>query len=271
MNTLLAISAPSSLAQSFISEVGPISPSLLQLGTGDCSTLTIDELEAAVVADPVLSLRALALANSAFYSQQHEIAELRSALIVLGADAVHNLAASLLARSVHSSSPNIDEALWQHSQAVAVAGQIIAEAHQQVAAKQAFAAGLLHDIGILALQRSSDTDDERQTDHAALGAEIAELLGLSPSLSNAIRHHDRSTHFDFNGAPLEATVCVANHLAVRCGYGYDGESTDDEDLIDDLVSGLGLKRTDIDSLADSLATRLENLHGMFNNENGGPS
>jgi len=238
------------------------------LGSGDSDALSINDLEAAIVIDPELSLRTLALANSAFYSQQHEISALRSAVVVLGADAVHNLAASMLARSLHSSPSVIDESLWQHCQVVAVAGQMLAETHGQIGPNQAFAAGLLHDIGILAIRNADGSDGEYLIEHAAVGAEIADLLGLSPSLSEAIKNHDAAHSFNFSEAPLEATVSLANHLAERCGYAYFGESVSGEDLVCSLVANFKLKDSDIDALADGLYARLEKLQGMSGDQNG---
>lgn len=221
----------------------------------------LDELEETVAADPVFSLRTLSLANSAFYSQQHEIKTLRGALIVMGADAINNLAASLLARSLHASPTKFDDALWQHCQAVAIAGQMLAEVHGRVEPKQAFAAGLLHDIGIMAIQGAGDASDLVQ--HAAFGAEIADILGLSSSLSEAIAFHDNPQQDGLTNPALVETVFVANALAARAGYAYDGESMSDEEIFCDLVAGLTLEESDIATLLQSLPERIQQMQGLF--------
>ncbi len=268
MSALATDDAPGSLARAFVAEAGPISPSVLRLGSGDCSALTLDELETVVAADPEFSLRTLALANSAFYSQQHEISSLRSALVVLGTEAVRNLAASLLAQSLHAAPGAIDEDLWQHCQAAGAAAQMLAEAHRRVSPPQAFAAGLLHDIGMLALQGPACGDAGQALDHAALGAEIADLLGLSPPLSEAIRHHDDSGGDEFADVPLVATVYVANQLAARCGYACDGDAGGDGELPYSPVSSLGLTESDMDTLADGLPARMEKLQGLLGDPGG---
>lgn len=254
-----------SLAKEFISRSGSISPSVLRLGGGASSAMSVRELESAIVADPEFTLRALALANSAFYSQQHEINSLRGALVVLGVDAVHNLAASLLAKALHASPTATDERLWEHCQAVGVAAQILSESHRQTDPKQAFAAGLLHDIGLLALQTLGRSDDDAHVHHAGLGADIAELLGLSPSLVAAIRFHDETGSAREEVTPLEATIFIANEIVEQCGYGLDGDSSGDQSRVIELAAQLTLEESDLEALIEALPSRLENhqvsLHG----------
>jgi putative nucleotidyltransferase with HDIG domain len=256
-----------SFAHAFISRSGSISPTVLRLGSGDSGILTINELEAAVVTDPEFSLRALALANSAFYSQQHEISSLRGALVVLGVSTVHKLAASLLSKSLHSSPDAGDEALWQHCQAVGVAAEMLCEVHQQVDPHQAFAAGLLHDIGILALQVLEQEDSELFADHAIVGAEIAYLLGLSPALSSAIAHHDEHQNSDCEDTALETTIYIANEIAARCGFANDRENYGDEKRMQTAVASLAMLESDIDVLATGLPTRMQIHQATLNGTN----
>jgi len=252
-----------SVAEAFVNASKSISPCVLALGSGNAETLTINELEVVVIADPEFSLRVLALANSAFYSQQREITALRSALVVLGTDTVRNLAVSVLARSVHTTSRQTDENLWLHCQAVGVAGQMLAEVHHKVPPRQAFAAGLLHDIGILAQQQYDGAKSENLHSHAVYGAEIANLLGLSASLSRAIGNHDEFENIRFENEPLIATVWIANHIADRCGFGYDEDSVGESHEIATIVSSLDLRDADIDTLADCLPKQIEELQCML--------
>ncbi|MFK7885360.1 MAG: HDOD domain-containing protein [Gammaproteobacteria bacterium] len=248
-----------SIAHAFVARSQAISPAVLRLGGGNSSALTIRELEAAISLDPAFSLRALALANSAFYSQQHEISTLRDALVVLGAEVVHNLAASLLARALHDSPKTVDEVLWEHCHAVGLASQMLAETHRRVSPRSAFAAGLLHDIGILALQSLDHDDPESYARHEEIGGQIALLLGIAPSLSSAIRSHGGGASAEPDNAPLEATVFVANELALRCGYSHDRESAADDRRLRANISFLGLEEADFDALGAALPARLQAL------------
>ncbi len=268
MNGVAEQSEPDSIAESFVKASKSISPCVLTLGSGNAETLTINELEVVVIADPEFSLRVLALANSAFYSQQREITVLRSALVVLGTDTVRNLAVSLLARSVHTTPRQTNDSLWLHCQAVGVAGQMLAEIHHQVPPRRAFAAGLLHDIGILAKQQYEQANSESLPGHAACGAEVANLLGLSASLSRAIGNHDEFESINFEDEPLIATVWIANHIADRCGFGYDEDSVGETHEISKIISSLELRDTDIDTLADCLPKQIEELQCMLGRSSG---
>ncbi|MEO0575484.1 MAG: HDOD domain-containing protein [Pseudomonadota bacterium] len=240
----------------------------MTLGTGGAGALSINEIESTIIADPELTLRILALSNSAFYSQQHEITTLRKALIVLGTSAVSNLAASLLARSLQASASTTDEALSRHSQAVGIAGQMLAEVHGRIAPAQAFAAGLLHDIGILALHNADLNVDDCSICHAALGSEVSARLGLSPSLCAAIGCHEDYAAEAVDDAPLIATVSVANALAIRAGYGYDAEQAADQSLVERYTSSLGLTDADIDTFVDDLPLRIEREQRLFDEGSG---
>lgn len=253
------IGSGDSIAQAFIAQARTISPAVMRLGTGSAAALSVDELEATILTDTEFFLRTLALANSAFYSQQNEIRCLRTALVVLGVDTVHNLAASLLARALHTSPTATDEGLLQHSYAVGMVAQMLCETHRKASPRSAFAAGLLHDTGILALQALGYEDDSHFENHDFLGAEIAEILGLSPALGNAIRCHGNCNFLDHDYTALEATVYVANEVALQCGYSHDRESPGDVNRLHGLVNRLELNASDLEALTNALPDRLEAL------------
>jgi len=245
-----------SAAKTFVSGSRTISPVVLRLARGDTVTLTLKELEDAIASDPEFLMRTLALANSAYYSQQHDISSLRTALVVLGAETVHNLALSLLARSLHNSSSSMSDSLWKHCQAAGVAAQMLAEVQRTVSPRSAFAAGLLHDIGLLAIDTLSHENNVPLSDHALLGAEIADRLGLSPSLSEAIRTHDDESQSNQEESLLASTVRAANEIALRSGYTHDSEHEPDENTISSSFARLNLNEEDIGALVAALPVRM---------------
>jgi len=247
----------SQAALDFVAGRASPSATLLSLAQNAASVAGINELESTVRADVDFSMRTLALANSAFYSPAQEIVALREALIVLGADTVQKLAASQLARSLLTTPSHTGGTLWLHSQAVSVAAQMLAETHRLVDPQQAYVAGLLHDVGLFAaLPHEAGAG---VPEHGALGAEIADLLGLSPTLSAVIRHHDAPIAVDVESAPLDATVSLANVLAVQQGFRHDADLPDDETIADTTLSSLGLRRADIEELGRYLPERLDEL------------
>lgn len=248
-------------AQRFVDNVTHVSPVVVSLGQGAATTMPIGQLEELIGTDPEFSLRVLALANSAFYSQQHEITELRGALVVLGSTTVHSLAAGLLVRGLIDKSSAAAEAVWRHSLAVGVAAELLAGVHRAVDAKQAYVAGLLHDIGLLVTQQVGGADVEIDaSSHAALGAEVAELMGLSPVLAAAIRHHHNDP---LGNAPLEATLAAAELVADQAGYALGADQAGSDAVVTAALEHLELLPKDLSTLAEHLPHRIDTLSAIF--------
>ncbi len=251
------IARTQSISAQFVAGAAAVSPTILKLAQDDTRSVPIHVLESTISSDPEFSLRLLGLANSAFYSQLHTIASLRSALVVLGAETVGRLAASLLSRALLSNPRHSDSAIWRHAQTTGIAAQMIAEAHRQVDPQQAFVAGLLHDIGVSAILAYGDSSADFEL-HAEIGAEVAEQLGLAPSLVSAIRLHD-VCHRDAVADALIATVSAANDVAIRAGYCHDAESAGSKSGFEAALDHLGLEHSDVDAVLGGLARRLEVL------------
>jgi putative nucleotidyltransferase with HDIG domain len=246
----------SPIASNFVASAAPPSPIVIKLAQDGVDFASIDELEKIVGRDPEFSLRVLALANSAFYSQVYDITTLRGALVLLGVDTVSKLAASILSRSLLSSSRRHESCVWRHSQAVGIGAELIAELNRRTNPRRAFVAGLLHDIGLAAILSYQGSASADIAEHGEIGAEVAECLGLSPQLVAAIRYHDSPPDADHPNALVE-TVCVANQFALRYGYAHDAETPKEDELFNKSLSRIGLGEADLEPLAIRLASRLE--------------
>src|SRR6187397_662121 len=103
--------------------------------------------------DPALATRILKVVNSAFYGLPGQIGSIERAIVLLGLNAVKNIAvaASLgqLFRSVKLCEGFTAKDLWTHSIAVAVAGRELAREMKVQIADEAFLCGMIHDIGLL--------------------------------------------------------------------------------------------------------------------------
>ncbi len=129
---------------------GPIHDQLVAELRGD---YTIRSLERIVTSDVALTAELLRLVNSAFFGLVRRLERVGDAITFLGVDVMSAIVAS---RSIFRPDPDsiVDvEAVNHHSQAVAA---LAAAAHGGTASgahlkTQAFAAGLLHDVGVLAL------------------------------------------------------------------------------------------------------------------------
>src|SRR5258705_2309614 len=103
--------------------------------------------------DPALVTRIIKVVNSAFYGLPGQIGSVERAIVLLGLNAVKNIAvaASLgqLFRSVKLCEGFTAKDLWTHCIAVAVTARELAKQMKLPIADEAFLAGLIHDVGIL--------------------------------------------------------------------------------------------------------------------------
>jgi putative nucleotidyltransferase with HDIG domain len=198
-----------------------------------------DEVAAAVGRDPVLAARVLRLANSALYMRTRRVATLREAVVLIGFGAIRSLLVTAVAYDAfRRGAPGygLDQLrMWQHALAVATIARHIART-RRMNAEAAFVAGLLHDIGKMALAHALQEqyervlgeiragadflEAERRTfgcDHAQIGAEAARRWRLPDELVEAIEYHHRPDELDAPG--LADVVHVADALAVMLGFG----------------------------------------------------
>jgi HD-like signal output (HDOD) protein len=112
------------------------------------------QLHKIVSSDPALVTRILKVVNSSFYGLPGQIASVERAIVLLGLNGVKNLAvaASLgqLFRGAKMPEPFTARDLWTHCLAVAVGSRELAKHLSLPIADEAFLAGMIHDVGLLA-------------------------------------------------------------------------------------------------------------------------
>src|SRR5438477_10152579 len=114
---------------------------------------TASQLHKIVAHDPALVTRILKVVNSAFYGLPGQIGSVERAIVLLGLNAVKNIAvaASLgqLFRGAKLCEGFTAKDLWTHCIAVGVAARDLAKQLKLPIADEAFLAGMIHDVGIL--------------------------------------------------------------------------------------------------------------------------
>jgi putative nucleotidyltransferase with HDIG domain len=186
--------------------------------------------------DPVLSARLLGLANIAGsrLPDQQVIADVRTAVSVLGFARIRMLLATLVFRDAFAASipDSLRDSFWEHCLNVGVAARVIAE-HSGLNADMAYVAGLIHDIGnpwlvmnypelagryLRLLDESGQTVMEAEylvfgTDHCAVGALMCEEWGLPGEIVLAVHGHHNPDYL-----PASPYVMVV-HLAETVCHG----------------------------------------------------
>ncbi len=183
--------------------------------------------------DPGLTAGLLKLCNSPLYGFKRRIGSPAEALVLVGNLTFARLCFTLSLEPVlHNDLPgyHLDlDTLWQHSLATAYgAGFLMKISGHGVLKERAFTAGLLHDIGKLALDGvlAQGPGDEAEPlrvtreleiahaghDHAEVGAALLDSWDLPEQIIQAVRWHHQPQQAPA-GQKLPAAVHVANKVA----------------------------------------------------------
>jgi putative nucleotidyltransferase with HDIG domain len=194
--------------------------------------------------DPMISAKIIGLANSPLLGATRHIAAVRDAAMLLGLNRVKSVATGIAVMSlVNKPIGRFDpQELWLHNMAVAFAMLPVVRAmpaKNRPLDDQIFLAGMLHDIGYLALahldtQRSDDLhtrfviepdrlaiEVERElleVTHDELGAELAKHWNLPSEIVAVIRyHHTPDVAEAIEGQPLVRVVNITEKLLPLLG------------------------------------------------------
>ncbi|MGC8954495.1 MAG: HDOD domain-containing protein [Fervidobacterium sp.] len=123
------------------------------ISTASNPNSSVKDLEKTISMDVGLSAKILKLVNSAYYALPRKITKLSEAIVIVGFKTVRNLALSVFTYSaLHSKVTFIDhDKLWSHFMSTAIFSEQIAKDIGYINREEVFLAGLMHDIGKLAI------------------------------------------------------------------------------------------------------------------------
>lgn len=206
---------------------------------------TASQLHKIVSHDPALVTRILKVVNSAFYGLPGQIGSIERAIVLLGLNAVKNLAvaASLgqMFRGGQLCEGFAPKDLWTHCIAVGVAARDLAKQMKLPVADEAFLAGMIHDMGILIgmqvhpeqIRQVCDTakkgeksfcDLEREVmgmDHQQLGMALAEQWKFPRSCQLVAGFHHRPTALSDQSRLLVTLVYAADTICCQSKHGFN--------------------------------------------------
>jgi putative nucleotidyltransferase with HDIG domain len=199
--------------------------------------VAVSEVSALIERDPALTAKLLKVSNSSYYGMRQVVGTLKLALVILGVREVRNIVLGISVLETLRDSKTerllVREGLWKHSTEVASFAKKLG-VHMELSLQgEDFIAGLLHDIGKLALWKQMNDEyvdvykaakergmdlhtleyEQFGFDHADAAAAIAQAWSLPESLSDALRcHHARADRDlqDTKDPRLSALVRIAN-------------------------------------------------------------
>ncbi|HVU32218.1 MAG TPA: HDOD domain-containing protein [Opitutaceae bacterium] len=211
-----------------------------------------DQVEELIRMDSGLASGTLRLANSAYFNGAAPCESLTEAIVRLGFREVYRLATTTIAGGWLNK--QVDGYGWEpgdlyrHSLTVAVAADLLAKQTQLVNAETAYTAGLLHDVGKLALAYACGGQFDRirrvqyerenpwrEAEHEVLGFDHTDVAGellvtwkFPPSLVQVVRFYPQPRRADDEHRPLVTHVHAAKHIALCLGTGVGEEGFQSE-------------------------------------------
>ncbi|WP_448374397.1 HDOD domain-containing protein [Fervidobacterium sp.] len=202
------------------------------ISTASNPNTSAKDLEKVISRDVGLSTKILRLVNSAYYGLPRKITKLSEAIVIVGFKTVRNLALSVFTYSaLHSKHTFVDhDKLWSHFMTTAIFSEHVAKSIGFMNREEVFLAGMMHDVGKLALDLifptytfelskvSEKTQEpfflvERKCEadnHMEIGGELLKLWKFPDEYISVAQYHEKpSLNPD---SPHIEMICIV-HLA----------------------------------------------------------
>lgn len=243
-----------------------------------------EALREAIQNDPVLVARILRRLNSSYYALSHKVADLRTAVSLLGLREIRNLALTVFVSRYFEPGTTHNqykrENLWTHSVAVGAASRLVSRVCGRASVEEAYIAGLLHDIGLILLDQTlrrhffkvvDAIDPATPThivenriltfDHALLGGFVARRWNFPDQVADAITFHHQPWCYTGEHKDLVYVVTVANYLCSRAGLTSLG-THNVAPPPDEVYRGLGLDQVTLAILWDELDATIDKASAL---------
>ena len=227
-------------------------------------TTSMKELGDIVMFDQSLTIKFLALVNSAYYGFSQQISSINIALSLLGMVKVKNIIVAVAMKPMMSNQG--DKELWKHSMRVASGCEYLANLTKIMDADEAFIAGFIHDVGKIVLHMTNEKqytrvitivdegsdilETERKyfdSDHVKTGSLLAKRWQLPILLANTISYHHAP---QLSSIPVPCNlVCFVDKLVQN---NFNPSSIDK-----DFCNTLGIDIEDLEDLRKAILQKAE--------------
>jgi HD-like signal output (HDOD) protein len=252
---------------------------------------TAQDLHKVIANDPALCSRILKVVNSAFYGLPGQIGSINRAIVLLGLNAVKNIAIAASLTKLFKGgalTPNFAARdLWEHSVGVATASKLIADHLKLAFVDEAFLAGLIHDIGIVveiqydrqrivdaltktgadaagAPQRSLiETEEETfGANHQDFGLGLCNKWKFPKSFANVTGFHHRPLEVPHEARTLVTITAVADRLAAGLARPFRLDQVD-LNIPEEYLDEIHVTRETIEEIRNQLPSHLETVNQML--------
>lgn len=267
-----------------IPPLSPIATRILALTEDDRSSAR--QIVELISSDPPLTARVLSILGRAEHGVRREAVSLENAVKYLGFTTVRQVTLALKVMEVFGGEAGhrvegFDRTeFWKHCLATACAARAVAlELKRGPGAEEAFIAGLLHDLGKVALERAMPKSFERVVrranetrgdltlierdvlgvDHAVVGHRLAERWSLPARVAECIRHHHQPADLlppSVSSGLHVQVVQLADAIAREQRIGYSGNHRVAV-ASRALAAQLGLTNAQTDRIVEGLAVEIE--------------
>ncbi len=247
---------------------------------------TTQELEDVIGQDQALTSKVLTLANSSYYGLPRRVSSLREAVMFLGFRVVRNIAMTASCYNMFigksDSQSLLKRRIWKHSVDTSLLTRLVCAYAPDVVPDEAFAAGLLHDIGKTVLEqyypqamlqvvqtaerlgiRHHEAEEQiLGFNHADVGLALAIQWNLPIALGEALGYHHCISAA--SAAPrLVAVVAVASEVSNMLEDGA-GDEQWEMYVREDALQTLGISTQQMEALLQGCRVEVERSLGLYN-------
>ncbi len=149
--------------------------------------VTPETVSVIIQSDPVITAKMIMVANSSLYGGRAQIESLQQAVVRLGMETTRKLVMTYAVKELFNSETSAMRAhmhaVWKHSQHVASLCRLLASSLDGFDVEQAQLAGLVHDIGKVAILQYAQHHPELRDDQASL---LAAVQALRPQITGML-------------------------------------------------------------------------------------
>lgn len=249
---------------------------------------TAQDLNEVISNDPALCSRILKVVNSSFYGLPGQIASINRAIVMLGLNAVKNIAiAASLAKLFRGGelTPNFSARhLWTHSNLTAAAAKMIADTLKLGLGDETYLAGLIHDLGIMVemqfdrsslievVQTLGPKDDGSPTgdmleveenifgaDHQDFGMSLCKKWKFPETFHRVTGYHHRPLDLAAENRTITCIVSVADRMAgaIEGGFRLDLQSLEFDPKVLDAIKLSSTQAADISNRLVEIAATID--------------